>query len=175
MLEPTARYRLLSSYTRSQWPISNTTTRNDIGAQEPWKAQKAALEAKFGDAGWQPRKRLSPDAMDGIRALHAQDPGFYSVPYLANQFEISPEAVRRILKSKWRPTPDEAVNRSERWERRGQSVWNRWAELGYKPPKKWREGLEQGNASTEGTVQPVKSKFRKGKAPSGALLSSRIL
>jgi hypothetical protein len=175
MLEPAARCRFLSSNTKSQRPTSNTTSRNETGEQEPWKVQKAALEVKFGDAGWQPRKRLSPDAMDGIRALHAQDPGFYSVPYLANQFEISPEAIRRILKSKWRPTPDEAAKRSERWERRGQSVWNRWAELGYKPPKKWREGLDQGSSSAEGTVQLVKSSPRKGKAPSGALLSSRIL
>jgi hypothetical protein len=45
--------------------------------------------------------------MDDLRSLHAQDPYAWSTPRLAERFRISPEAVRRILKSKWRPKPDE--------------------------------------------------------------------
>jgi hypothetical protein len=33
---------------------------------------------------------------------------------------MSPEAIRRILKSKWRPTPEEQVQRINRWKRRQQ-------------------------------------------------------
>ncbi|KAI7554917.1 hypothetical protein KC317_g13145, partial [Hortaea werneckii] len=46
--------------------------------RETWQVQKQALNHKFGEAGWQPRKRLSPDTIEGIRALHASDPAAYT-------------------------------------------------------------------------------------------------
>lgn len=106
---------------------------------EAWQIQKAALERKFGDEKWQPRKRLSPDAIEGIRALHAQYPDKYTTPVLAKHFEMSPEAIRRILKSNWRPSADEAAERRDRWLKRGERIWTQMVELGVKPPKKWRE------------------------------------
>jgi hypothetical protein len=107
--------------------------------KEPWQVQKLALQKKFGDTGWNPRKKLSPDALDGIRALRAQYPNTFTTEVLAEKFEVSPEAIRRILKSKWRPTEEEQTSRRERWEKRGEKIWMRYAELGMKPPKKWRE------------------------------------
>ncbi|KAL1884391.1 hypothetical protein VTK73DRAFT_85 [Phialemonium thermophilum] len=106
--------------------------------REAWQIQKEALKAKFPE-GWQPRKRLSPDALAGIRALHQQFPEEYTTEVLAQKFEVSPEAIRRILKSKWEPSPEEEIERQERWFKRGKKVWARWAELGKKPPRKWRE------------------------------------
>lgn len=108
---------------------------------EYWRAQKAALKEKFPE-GWNPKKKLSPDALAGIRALHAQFPVEYSTEVLANKFEVSPEAIRRILKSKWVPDAEEEIERQDRWFKRGKQVWSRWAELGKKPPRKWRkEGI----------------------------------
>ncbi|PNY29921.1 Required for respiratory growth protein 9, mitochondrial [Tolypocladium capitatum] len=108
---------------------------------ESWQTQKAALKKKFPD-GWKPRKRLSPDALAGIRALNAQFPDVYTTQALADKFEVSAEAVRRILKSKWQPSVDEEQERQERWFRRGKQVWGQKAALGVKPPKRWRrEGI----------------------------------
>ncbi|KAJ9608105.1 Required for respiratory growth protein 9 mitochondrial [Cladophialophora chaetospira] len=105
-------------------------------AREPWQAQKGALENKFGDEGWNPRKRLSPDAMEGIRALHEEDPERWSTPVLAEHFKVSPEAIRRILKSKWKPKDDlESQKRKERWARRHDRIWDHQAELGLRPPR----------------------------------------
>ena len=103
--------------------------------------QKAALEKKFGETGWNPRKKLSPDALDGIRALHHQQPEVYTTEILANEFEVSAEAIRRILKSKWQPGETVAADRRARWEKRGEKIWAAKAEAGEKPPKKWREAL----------------------------------
>ena len=109
--------------------------------REIWRLQKEALKEKFPE-GWNPRKKLSPDAMEGMRALHQQFPQQYTLPVLAQQFEISPEAVRRILRSKWRPTPEEEEARQERWFERGKKIWTHKAALGVKPPRKWRrEGI----------------------------------
>ncbi|KAK3344144.1 hypothetical protein B0T25DRAFT_522142 [Lasiosphaeria hispida] len=109
--------------------------------REYWQAQKAALKEKFPE-GWQPRKKLSPDALAGIRALHAEFPDVYTTKVLADKFEMSAEAIRRILKSKWAPSAEEELERQERWFNRGKKVWARWAELGKKPPQKWRkEGI----------------------------------
>ena len=120
-------------------------TRRDQAQREQWQIQKKALEAKFGFSGWTPRKRLSPDALEGIRALHAQYPHKYTTPVLADQFHVSPEAVRRILKSKWRATEEEVTERRQRWDRRGAAIWSKMVEIGIKPPKKWRDmGIGKG-------------------------------
>jgi len=106
-----------------------------------WKIQKAALKEKFPE-GWRPRKRLSPDALAGIRALNAQFPDVYTTEALSNKFEVSPEAIRRILRSKWQANPEEEEKRNARWLRRGKDVWEQKAALGIKPPQKWRrEGI----------------------------------
>ncbi|EIW78391.1 hypothetical protein CONPUDRAFT_43169, partial [Coniophora puteana RWD-64-598 SS2] len=57
--------------------------------------------------GWAPARKLSREAMDGLRALHQYDPESFSTPVLASKFHISPEAVRRILKSRWEPPRDQ--------------------------------------------------------------------
>jgi hypothetical protein len=105
--------------------------------REPWQIQKSALKEKFKE-GWSPRKRLSPDALAGIRAIHAEFPEQYTTSVLAEKFEVSPEAIRRILKSKWSPNEEEELDRQRRWFSRGKKVWGRYAELGLKPPARWR-------------------------------------
>ncbi|KAJ9650952.1 Required for respiratory growth protein 9 mitochondrial [Neophaeococcomyces mojaviensis] len=104
---------------------------------EPWQSQKNALREKFGDQGWQPRKKLSPDAMEGIRGLHEQDSAKYSTEVLAEQFKVSPEAIRRILKSKWsrNTTPEKVAERRERWAKRHDRIWDQQAELGLRPQR----------------------------------------
>ncbi|QIW97943.1 hypothetical protein AMS68_003461 [Peltaster fructicola] len=62
---------------------------------------------------------VSPDSLNGIRALHESDPDIYTTPVLAEHFKITSEAVRRILKGKWRPKEEEIEDRRQRWERRG--------------------------------------------------------
>ncbi|CAI7602683.1 unnamed protein product [Penicillium glandicola] len=99
---------------------------------ENWRVQKAALKEKFA-GGWNPPKKLSPDALDGIRHLHAKAPEQFTTAVLAEEFEMSPEAIRRILKSKWRPSEDEMESRRKRWENRHDRIWSRMAELGLRP------------------------------------------
>jgi hypothetical protein len=113
-------------------------------ARERWQIDKEALSKKF-PGGWNPPKRLSPDAVAGIRALHAQMPERYTTEALSQEFGVTAEAIRRILKSKWSPSPEEETDRQRRWLKRGQQVWSRYAELGLKPPRAWREmGIGQG-------------------------------
>lgn len=95
-----------------------SSTGRSPNSREVWQVQKQSLLKKFGSSGWMPRKRLSPDALEGIRALHSQFPEKYSTPVLAEEFKVSPEAVRRILRSKWRPNEEEEESRRKRWDRR---------------------------------------------------------
>ncbi|KAL9124039.1 MAG: hypothetical protein Q9217_006592 [Psora testacea] len=132
-------------------PDHTATSRISQWPREQWQVQKKALSQKFGSSGWQPRKRLSPDALSGIRALHAQDPDKFATPVLADHFQISAEAIRRILKSKWRPNEVEEEERRERWEKRGENIWSQRSQLGIKPPKKWRSvnaGPSRANVSS---------------------------
>ncbi|OQD75307.1 hypothetical protein PENDEC_c007G05459 [Penicillium decumbens] len=102
---------------------------------EHWQIQKAALNEKF-PVGWNPPKKLSPDALDGIRHLHATAPDRFTTAVLAEEFKTSPEAIRRILKSKWRPSEEEMESRRKRWEKRHERIWSQMSELGLRPSTK---------------------------------------
>jgi hypothetical protein len=133
--------------------MANTSRRHKREKREkpdPWAVQKNALKEKFPD-GWQPRKRLSPDAMEGVRHLHKMDPGKFTTPVLAEYFKVSPEAIRRILKSKWRPSEKELEGKRVRWERREARVWNQLQELGLRPERKAFQELSDVNILSDGS------------------------
>ncbi|PVF94101.1 hypothetical protein CPB86DRAFT_664721, partial [Serendipita vermifera] len=66
-----------------------------------WTEHRAKLKEKYPDP-WNPSKKVSREAMDAMRQLYAADPVKYPSHILAQRFSISPEAARRILKSRWR-------------------------------------------------------------------------
>jgi len=66
---------------------------------------REAIRKSFPE-GWSPPRKLSREAMDILRQLHRTDPETFSTPILAERFKISPEAIRRILKSKWEPSAE---------------------------------------------------------------------
>lgn len=94
-----------------------------------WKNHRDTLKRSFPE-GWSPPRKLSREAMDGLRELHKIDPEKFSTPILADRFRISPEAVRRILKSKWEPSSERRAKwamkhrrqRDERTEYRRQTM-----------------------------------------------------
>ena len=144
--------------------------------REPWQIQKSALTDKFGSSGWSPRKRLSPDALEGIRALHAQYPEKYTTPELAQHFKVSPEAIRRILKSKWRPSDDEEMDRRRRWDKRGVAIWSQMVETGMKPPRKWRQmGVGKEHVPLHKRRGKGALDYKSEESPAKARPSSQIL
>lgn len=87
--------------------------------REEWRLHKIALKIKHNGEAWAPRKKLSPEAMEGIRTLHAQHGNLYPTQRLAELFKVTPEAIRKIIKGRWRPTTEEEANkRLERWQKR---------------------------------------------------------
>ncbi|KAI9733559.1 MAG: Required for respiratory growth protein 9 mitochondrial [Cirrosporium novae-zelandiae] len=128
---------------------------SDKEADQPtWGIQKAALKRKFPE-GYNPLKRLSPDTLTGIRALHGQYPERFPTPTLSKLFKISPEGIRRILKSNWAPTEEEDKDRKQRWVKRGERIWDRWVELGVRPPKK-------GKGTGKVIARPKKTPWKGG-------------
>ncbi|CAL3973541.1 hypothetical protein PZA11_005755 [Diplocarpon coronariae] len=127
--------------------INNTPSDDWEDRREPWMKAKERIKEKYPE-GYKPMKKLSPDAIAGIRALNAQMPDHYTVPRLSREFEVSPESIIRILRTKWKPSAEEEADRQRRWHRRGQLVWSRWAAMGKKPPKQWRL-LGIGNGKPE--------------------------
>ncbi|ORY92784.1 hypothetical protein BCR35DRAFT_253131, partial [Leucosporidium creatinivorum] len=65
-----------------------------------WFKHKQVMKAEF-PTGWAPPKRISREAIDLLRLLQRSDPTVYTTPVLAERFKISPESVRRILKSQF--------------------------------------------------------------------------
>lgn len=92
-----------------------------------YRAHREALKEAFPE-GWSPPHKLSRQAMDGLRVLHMHDPETFTTPVLANKFRISPEAVRRILKSSWEPSPEQRA-RLVRREMKDKEEWIRQRRL----------------------------------------------
>lgn len=85
------------------------------------EAEKWQLEKKLEGQRWNPSKKISQEQMEALKLLKFNFPEL-SASDLAERFKISPEAVRRILKSNWRRTDDENKNANERWKRRGERI-----------------------------------------------------
>ncbi|KAG9313413.1 hypothetical protein JVU11DRAFT_5732 [Chiua virens] len=88
---------------------------------EEWRRHREKIKEAFPD-GWNPARKLSRDAIDGLRSLHAFDKDTFSCAVLADKFKISPEGVRRILRSKWEPSREKRAHLAER-ERRSKEDW----------------------------------------------------
>ncbi|KZT25712.1 hypothetical protein NEOLEDRAFT_1042572, partial [Neolentinus lepideus HHB14362 ss-1] len=73
-----------------------------------WAKHRTVLRESFPE-GWAPPRKLSREAMEALRQLHRLDPEICTVPMLAERFKISPEAVRRILRSKWEPSRERRI------------------------------------------------------------------
>lgn len=99
--EPPARRR-----TRSETPET----------PQEWRTHRQRMKEIFPE-GWNPTRKLSREAMEALRSLHALDKEMFTTPVLANKFKISPEAVRRILRSKWEPSKEKRAKLAGR-ERR---------------------------------------------------------
>jgi hypothetical protein len=86
-----------------------------------WKRQTFGLKEKFHGSSWRPNKKISREAMEGIRFLKKEYPELRSNE-LANRFKIPYEAVRRILKSNWKPSPQEEERIQKKWLERGKRL-----------------------------------------------------
>ncbi|KNC78730.1 hypothetical protein SARC_08853 [Sphaeroforma arctica JP610] len=66
--------------------------------KEPPKAMKSE---------WEPTKRLSRPAMEKVRKLREENRSTWTTVALADRFKVSPEAIHRILRSKWQPSAEQ--------------------------------------------------------------------
>jgi len=109
-----------------------------------YRAHRETLKKVFPE-GWSPPHKLSRQAMDGLRVLHMHDPETFTTPVLANKFRISPEAVRRILKSRWEPTTEQRA-RLVRREMKDKEEWIRQRRIA---ERKELQGLEEARIREE--------------------------
>ena len=109
-----------------------------------YNQHRLALRKAFPE-GWSPPRKISRDAMDSLRMLHSHSPETFTTPVLADRFKISPEAVRKILKSKWAPSRERkeelrARDETRKVERRRKRV-----------EKEWTEAVDKGVLKQKGT------------------------
>ncbi|RIA79184.1 hypothetical protein C1645_746076 [Glomus cerebriforme] len=77
-----------------------------------WLRHRFATKERIGFKDWKPHKKVNREVMDKIRWLHNQLPEEYNAEKLSKHFKISPESIRRILKSKFIPN-SEMLERQE--------------------------------------------------------------
>lgn len=86
-------------------------------AKPEWHKRDAAIKKRYGK--WNPTRKLTRDQMDDVKHIAAQMPHLRTVD-LAQYFQVLPEAIRRILKSKWQPSEQTELALREREQRRKQ-------------------------------------------------------
>ncbi|KAJ2616556.1 hypothetical protein H4S08_000713 [Coemansia sp. RSA 1365] len=79
-----------------------------------WQRRKIELKLKIGGDGWEPEKKIATSSMEKIRLLNAEFPEEWTMQRLSEQFKISQESVRRILKSKFQPSKAGIEEREDR-------------------------------------------------------------
>ena len=101
------------------------------------------MKRKFPD-GFNPPRRLSREAMDAVRQLNETDPSVFTTAALANRFKVSPESIRRILKSRWKPPADKVNAEADRRAKDDAEYYAKQAETEVqemdKLAEKWRSG-----------------------------------
>lgn len=125
--------RTIPYITKGKWTLPDLVSSKPVGALPvnvpkqwrasrlpQWKKQMFALQEKFPE-GWDPKKKLSRDQMAELREIKTARPNITN-DELSSLFKVSPEAIRRILKSRWRPNADKSKQLNERWIRRGQRL-----------------------------------------------------
>jgi hypothetical protein len=80
-----------------------------------WQKRDDSIRKRHGT--WNPTKKLSRQQMQDIRNLSDQMPHLKTID-LANYYQVSPEAIRRILASTWVPKESEEDSILERGQRR---------------------------------------------------------
>lgn len=80
------------------------TERNIRKSSPEWLKRKESLVQRYGH--WNPTRKLSRQQMQDIRSLKGQMPYMKTIDF-ANHFRVSPEAIRRILRSNWIPNDKE--------------------------------------------------------------------
>ncbi|SGY44443.1 BQ5605_C001g00158 [Microbotryum silenes-dioicae] len=100
---------------RSPAPLIPPFSTSETGPKDPplWLKHRQAMRERY-PLGWAPPKRISREAMDLVRTMHASDPIRYSTRVLSDHFKISPEAVRRILKSRFSLDVEERERREKK-------------------------------------------------------------
>ncbi|KAJ6260267.1 hypothetical protein Dda_4491 [Drechslerella dactyloides] len=126
----TLKWKPMNSVDADGEAAAAAAERSERDPDEPaWKTHRDAVKAKHSGSAWNPFTRLSPAAVATLKQLKAENPNM-TVEEYAPIFKISPDSLRRILRSKWTPSAKEEEDRMERWRRRGDSVWKRWVDNG---------------------------------------------
>ncbi|OMJ09287.1 Required for respiratory growth protein 9, mitochondrial [Smittium culicis] len=79
-----------------------------------WIKRKSELNQKLGKQPWNPQKKLARASLEKIRLLNKEYPNIYTINKLSQDFKVSFEAIRRILKSKFVPDQKRALEQESR-------------------------------------------------------------
>ncbi|CAK9439509.1 uncharacterized protein LODBEIA_P36090 [Lodderomyces beijingensis] len=98
-------------------PRNNPSTTSPPSNEPFWIKRERKLKSKHQQ--WSPHRKLSRTEMIKLKEMRENFPEYRTID-LADFFHISPEAVRRILHSKWVPNDRDEDRLMERWGRRKQ-------------------------------------------------------
>ncbi|SCU93250.1 LAFA_0F15412g1_1 [Lachancea sp. 'fantastica'] len=151
--------KLVNSSSLTEAESSKKLSESHTARLPDWKLQKLSLNKKFQGEKWNPKKKLSREQMESLRLLKQQFPQM-SASQLGMHFQVSPEVVRRILKSKWNPDEAEMSKIQERWKRRSDRINQLYENHSIQGPPSKKLILGSGRSAADLTVQSIRRTTR---------------
>lgn len=127
-----------------------------------WQLHKEAMKEAFPE-GWSPPKKVGRAEMQVMRKLRALPGAGWTADTLADRFKISPEAVRRILKSNWRRGDDPAEVGPFQAPEVADTRLRSWVN-GSSPDSGQRMQQEATDADSPPSAVPLRATFKLDKA-----------
>lgn len=124
-----------------------------------WTKRDESIRKRYGE--WNPTHRLSRQQIQDIRNIKDKMPHMKTIE-LSNHFKISPEAIRRILKSNWIPSETEEERIRLRGEKRKEESLVHKKEM-INDIELARKRLTYGKSVNMGGINVGKSGGKKGK------------
>ncbi|KZT03817.1 uncharacterized protein LAESUDRAFT_728837 [Laetiporus sulphureus 93-53] len=118
--------------------VTRLDSGHDAQLLREFTRHRKAIKAKLPE-GWQPPRKLSREAMEALRYSHRVDPNVATTSALADNFRISPEAVRRILRSKWEPSAEKRAKVLQQQHARKEAWYRQMREEERKKQEEWEE------------------------------------
>lgn len=131
-----------------------------------WAKRDKSHKARYGV--WNPTRKLNRQQMQDLRTIKDLLPQYKTID-LANMFKISPEAVRRILKSSWVPNEKDAEDLKLRQDKR-KRITLQWKQE-MKNLKKANKNISQISAPKD--FKPRKVHYRNKSIPTTKFKYSR--
>lgn len=138
--------------------------RDHVKSLPEWTKRDRAIKLKYGT--WNPTRKLDRQQIQELRNISKMLPHIKTIQ-LSEMFKVSPEAIRRILKSKWVPTDHDEDKLLERAEKKRMEKQQKSREFAMKKREEANKTNQEASDSSFANLQKKPASYRTNSGKKG--------